>query len=379
MPKPNIFTLIGTRPEIIKMSPLLPLLDNCFCHTLIHSGQHYSFSMNGNFFEELSLREPDVCLEVGSHSPGTQTALILLKFEKLLLKGIPDAIIVQGDTNTALAGALASAKHREKGVKLIHVEAGTRSHNKWQPEELNRKIVDQLSDLLLVPHEKDLENLEQEGITDSKIVVTGNTVIESCMRISKLIDGTDICRDYGIERGKYTVSTFHRQENVDDAKKLQSICKAIKEISNEYSVIVPLHPRTKKMLGEFGITLSGKKLKVIAPVGYRDMIALLKNSRFCLTDSGGIVEESAILKIPGLILREETEHRQYIEIGMHRLVSTVAENIVKESKILIEDDEEYASRKKCTVAIKSFISRTILGEIVDFLDECPSKKNEHAV
>lgn len=364
----RIITIIGTRPEIIKMSPVIPLLDDHFDHFLVHSGQHYSANMDSVFFEELSLRQPDKCLEVGSCSPGAQVARILERFESILLERMPDTVIVQGDTNTTLAGALAVAKHKQKGVRLVHVEAGMRSHNLSQPEELNRKLVDQMSDLLLVPSRNDLTNLRKEGLDHIIAKVTGNTVIESCLRMGRLIRDSEICDTYGLRRDDYVVATFHRQETVDDYNRLRVLCRAINVIGNEYDVILPLHPRTQKMIKHYGITFKADKLRIIDPVGYQDMIALLKNSRFCMTDSGGIVEEAAVLGVPGLILRSETEHMKYVRSGIHRLVAGDFKLIVEQARILMCDKKVYLERKAAAVPRPKSAAKTIVKEIRNLLE-----------
>ncbi len=228
----TVMTLIGTRPEIIKMSPLIPALDSEFRHILVHSGQHYSVSMDGVFFEELEIRNPDYNLGVGSSAPGQQTAGILDGFEKLILKFKPDIVIVHGDTNTTLAGALAASKYKSEGIKLAHVEAGARSFNINQPEEINRRIVDQVSDILFAPYYKDMENLIREGVDRDRIVVTkGNTVLESARRMAGLIDDSEILSRFDLLEKSFCIATFHRQETVDNMEKLGNICASIEEIA----------------------------------------------------------------------------------------------------------------------------------------------------
>jgi UDP-N-acetylglucosamine 2-epimerase (non-hydrolysing) len=363
----KIITMIGTRPEIIKMSPVIPLFDDHFEHVLVHSGQHYSANMDSIFFEELALRQPDECLDVGSCSPGAQVARILERFESILLARMPDAVVVQGDTNTTLAGALAVAKHKQKGIRLVHIEAGMRSHNLSQPEEINRRLVDQMSDLLLVPCRCDLPNLQKEGLNHVVAKVTGNTVIESCLRMGRLIRDSEICDTYGLQRNKYVVATFHRQETVDDCKRLRVLCQTIKEIGREYDVILPLHPRTQKMIQHYGVTFTAEKLRIIDPVGYQDMIALLKNARFCMTDSGGIVEEAAVLGVPGLILRSETEHMKYVTSGIHRLVAGDFKLILEQARTLMFDEEEYLQRKAAVVPKPKSPANRIVKEIYNLL------------
>jgi UDP-N-acetylglucosamine 2-epimerase (non-hydrolysing) len=342
MSAPTVMTLIGTRPEIIKMSPLIPRFDEEFNHILVHSGQHYSANMDAVFFEDLSLRRPDHMLEVGSHSPGEQTARILQKVEELLLQARPDALVVHGDTNTTLAGALAAAK--QPGVVLVHVEAGARSGNPKQAEEINRQIVDRVSDIHFVPYERDLQNLRNEGVPTTSAYVTGNTVLASCLRASKLDGAERFLQARGVQRGSYALATFHRQETVDERESLAAVCDALDETAEEVPVIAPLHPRTVKMMQQYGLVFTSPKVIVTEPVGYREMIAVLSNARFCLTDSGGLMEEAGVLGVPGLILRNETEHVRYIESGIHVLVGADREQIVRQGRVLVRNDREHGRR-----------------------------------
>lgn len=341
MGRPRLMTLIGTRPEIVKMSPLIPRFDEEFDHILVHSGQHYSANMDAVFFEDLELRRPDHMLEVGSHPPGKQTALILAAVEGLLAELGPVALVVHGDTNTTLAGGLAAAKRST--TALVHVEAGARSGNPKQAEEINRQIVDRVTDIHFVPYERDLKNLQAEGIPTDRAYVTGNTVIASCLRASTLDGAERILDSHGIAAGRYALATYHRQEAVDDAATLRGICAAIDEVSKRLPVILPLHPRTRKMMEQYGISFASAAVTVTEPVGYRQMIALLSNARFCLTDSGGLMEEAGVLRVPGLILRRETEHVRYVESGIHALVGTDFDTISHEAERL-SDDAEHRDR-----------------------------------
>lgn len=365
----KIVTLIGTRPEIIKMSPIIPLLDEHFDSILVHSGQHYSSNLDKIFFKELNLKKPDFSIDVGSHPPGSQTAKILTSFEKLLFDLSPDAVIVHGDTNTTLAGALAVAKLKNSGMKLIHIEACVRSFDENQAEEINRKLVDQVSDLLFAPFENDKLNGEREGINGSKIFVTnGNSVVESSLRTAKLLNDKEVCESYRVNIGEFAIATFHRQETVDDAASLKNVCDAINQISTKIPVIIPLHPRTSKMIEQYNLELTGENVRIFDPIGYKDMIGLLKNCRFCMTDSGGIQEEAAVLNIPALILRLKTEHIRYIESGMHLLVGTDKNTIIEEALKIIDDESEYAMRKTVKNSIPTNVSLKIIEEIKRFLN-----------
>lgn len=364
----KILTLIGTRPEIIKMSPLIPELDNVFEHLLVDSGQHYSPRMHAIFFQELQLRQPDFFLKVGSHLPGEQVALILERFDEILTSVRPNAVIVQGDTNTALAGALAVSKHWGSGIRLIHVEAGTRSFISDQPEEINRKIVDRLSDLLFAPYADDCENLLKEGIDTERIKVVGNTVVDGCRRIAATLNETSESSKYGLQSGAYILVTFHRQETVDEESRLREVCGAILEISSSIPVIVPLHPRTKKMLLHWKMDFKAPGLVTVDPLGYGSAVSLLRDSRFCITDSGGVQEEAAVLGIPVLVLRENTEHKRYVEAGMHRIVGTNRHRILKEARLLLQDPKEYMNRKQSRISFIPNTTARIIKEIKAFLD-----------
>ena len=360
----TIVTLIGTRPEIIKMSPLIPRLDDTFKQILVHSGQHYTPNMDEVFFHELNLRQPDFNLKSGSGYPGEQTAKIITGFEEILLSILPDAVIVHGDTNTTLAGALASAKHKDKSISLFHVEAGVRSFNFIQPEEINRRLVDQVSDLLFAPFENDGDNLINEGIPKEKIVITqGNTIIESAARTAKLIDDGEIMKKFDVKQKGYSLATFHRQETVDIKARLIHICRAIEDIAAFIPVIIPLHPRTRKMMKEFGIDFHNENIILYEPLGYLDLIGLVKNSSFIMTDSGGIQEEAAVLNIPALVLRNETEHIRYIKSGQHVLTGTVRENIVTHARKLVDPDYKRVTQE----SINSNVTNIIIDKIESYL------------
>jgi len=366
--KNKIITIIGTRPEIIKMSALLPLLDREYHHILVHSGQHYSINMDKIFFKDLKLRAPDICLEVGTKSPALQLAEMIAKLDKIISQENPSAVIVHGDTNTTLAGALATVKNKSKLIKLIHVEAGYRSFNEKQTEEINRQLVDHIGDLLFVANNKELDNIKNEGINLKKTIVTGNTVIDSCLRMSQLVSDQRVLSKYKLQKEAYILMTFHRQETVDDKEKLKNLCHAVKELASTYPVVLPLHPRTVKMLAQFNLRIEGEKLILIEPVGYKEMIGLLKYCRFCLTDSGGLQEEAAVLGIPCLILREETEHTLYVGCGINKLVSTDAARIIKEAKRLIKNQKEYLKRKNKRPKVKKNTQLIIMAQIKKILN-----------
>jgi UDP-N-acetylglucosamine 2-epimerase (non-hydrolysing) len=337
----TILSVVGTRPEIIKMAPLLPRLDELGHHVIVHSGQHYSPEMAYRFFAELELRPPDYDLGIGSRLPAAQVGAIATNVEAIITESRPDLVIVQGDTNTTLGGALAAAKQRSVGLRLAHVEAGARSHNDRQPEELNRMLVDRMSDLLLTATHVDAENLFNEGTPRERVVVTGNTVVESCTRMAALVNGE---APDGLSASNYAVATIHRQETVDDPVVLRNVWNALSKVAALLPVVLPLHPRTAKRLEAAGLPTSVPGIDLRDPMGYREMITFLKSARLCLTDSGGLQEEAAVLGVPALVLREFTEHQRYVDCGVHRLLGYSSELIVSEARALMDQPTWTARR-----------------------------------
>lgn len=310
----KIATIIGTRPEIIKTAPLIPLLDSEFEHTLVFTGQHYSDSMKENFFNQLSLRRPDIDLEIRSSSYSD----LLPPLKKVFTKELRDTeyIIVYGDTNSTLSAALSAIRFKKK---LIHIEAGLRSFDVRMWEELVRVLVDHLSDLLFTPTELSSLFLEREGIVENKFIV-GNTVVDAIKRYRKTAEkNSDILNKLNLNGNDYVLLTLHRAENVDDPEKLRKIFFGLSKIP--YNIIFPVHPRTSRRINEFGIGFPSN-IKCIEPVGYLDMIVLLKNSRFVLTDSGGLQEEAITLGVPCITLRETTERWETVNLGANFLAGS---------------------------------------------------------
>eukprot|EP01047_Picozoa_sp_COSAG01_P015178 COSAG01_NODE_755_length_13819_cov_130.671939_2_plen_375_part_00 len=367
--KKTVITFIGTRPEIIKMSTLLPKLDVVFNHIVIYSGQHYSRNLESIFFEELKLRFPDHVFEISKLDSLTQVTEMMKQLNNLLNKYSPDAVIVHGDTNTAFAGAITVKKWNEK-IKLIHVESGGRSFNIKQPEELNRVMIDRLSDLLLASNQVDYNNLIKENIDSSKVKNNCNTIIDCCFKALSLVDSNlQLLDTLDLVEKKFLLSTFHRQESVDNKQKLTRLVRSINEIAKYYKVVIPLHPRTKIRVEEFRLSFD-HNVKIIDPIGYLDLLTLLKKSRFCLTDSGGLQEEAMVAKIPALILREETELMQYVDSGFHSLVGTSFEKITKHALELIENDDAY--NKRLNILIK--YSKNTTNKIMNYIEEKVNEK-----
>lgn len=288
---------------------------------ILHTGQHYSYEMDRIFFDQLKLPEVKYKLNVGSGFHGKQTGKMLAEIEEILIKDRPDIVLVQGDTNTVLAGALAASKLH---IKVGHVEAGLRSFDRAMPEETNRVVTDHISDYLFAPTETSKNYLLNEGIPDEKIFVTGNTVVDSAhqnLEISK--KSCNVLEELELREKEYFIITAHRAENVDDKKRLNGILKGLSQIYEELKlpVIFPAHPRTVKMIKEFRFEVP-EGTRLIEPLGYLEFLQLLNGAKLILTDSGGVQEESCILKVPCVTLRDNTERPETIDVGANIIAGT---------------------------------------------------------
>ncbi len=311
----KIAIILGTRPEIIKMSPIIrECAKRGLDHYILHTGQHYSYEMDRIFFEQLQLPEAKYNLDVGSGLHGEQTGKMLAGIEQILLKDAPDVVLVQGDTNTVLAGALAASKLH---IKIGHVEAGLRSFDRNMPEEINRIMADHISDYLFAPTENSKQYLLNEGIPQEKIFVTGNTVVDAVyqnLEISK--QKVDALKDMNLQEKGYFLITVHRAENTDNRERLSGILDGFRQIYEEFSlpIIFPAHPRTVKMMHEFGLQIP-EGVRITDPVGYLEFLQLESSARLILTDSGGLQEEACILGVPCVTLRDNTERPETVEVS----------------------------------------------------------------
>jgi UDP-N-acetylglucosamine 2-epimerase (non-hydrolysing) len=290
--------------------------------------------MDRIFFDELKLPLPKYHLDVGSGSHGHQTGKMLAGIEDILTNEKPGIVYVQGDTNTVLSGALAASKLQ---IKIGHVEAGLRSFDRSMPEETNRVIVDHISDLLFAPTEHARELLLKEGIAESKIFVTGNTVVDAVFENLKIAESSSILEKLGIVSKSYMLSTIHRQENTDDRNRLAEIFRGLGLVSLEFHmpIIMPLHPRTRKMLVEFAIEVPAG-VKIIEPLGFMDFLKAESNARLVLTDSGGVQEECCILGVPCVTIRENTERPETVEVGANVIAGFEHERILKAARTMFE-------------------------------------------
>jgi len=336
----RVAVVLGTRPEIIKMSPIIREFERRgLDYFILHTGQHYSYNLDQVFFDQFNLPRPKYNLEVGSGTHAEETGRMLIGIERVLLREKPDVVLVEGDTNTVLAGALAAVK---LGIAVGHVEAGLRSFDREMPEEINRVLTDHISDFLFAPTEKARENLLREGISDDKIFVTGNTIVDAVFQNLKLInEQSNILNDLGVVDGEYFLVTVHRQENVDNKERFRGILEGLRLVRKEFGfpVIYPIHPRAEKRMKEFD--LSAEDLTLIDPVDYLSFLYLESRARLILTDSGGIQEEACILRVPCVTLRYSTERPETIEVGANVLAGTNPVEIVEKVKFMLDRKREW--------------------------------------
>jgi UDP-N-acetylglucosamine 2-epimerase (non-hydrolysing) len=284
---------------------------------LVHTGQHYDQKMSDIFFQELGIPAPHINLGIGSGSHALQTANVMCKFEEVCLAQAPDWVVVVGDVNSTMACTLVCAK---LGIKVAHVEAGLRSYDRTMPEEINRIVTDALADLLLTPSSDADENLKREGVAESKIKLVGNVMIDTLAANLAKAESSSIMKDLGLQSKSFAYVTLHRPSNVDDKDSLSEIVINLNKLAKRLPVVFPMHPRTRKMLEQFGILPAGNgTFKVLEPIGYYDSICLTQNARLILTDSGGLQEESTFFKTPCLTLRPNTERPVTITFGSNRL------------------------------------------------------------
>lgn len=324
----QILHVVGARPNFMKAAPLLRVLrSRGIGQVLVHTGQHYSANMSEVFFTQLAIPAPDVNLEVGSGSHASQTAEVMVRLEPVVLDLKPDIVLVYGDVNSTVAAALVCSKI---GVPVGHVEAGLRSFDRTMPEEINRLITDQISDLLFTPSADADVNLQREGISADKIHRVGNIMIDSLVQ---LLPASRQCAKNGFPE-RYALVTLHRPSNVDDDQALRNILEALLEINEELPIVFPVHPRTRKRIADFGIDVSA--LHLMDPTPYIEFLALQSRATVVVTDSGGIQEETTFLQIPCLTLRDNTERPITITVGTNVLVGNDNRKLRQEMTKILE-------------------------------------------
>jgi len=332
----KIAIVLGTRPEIIKMSPVIrECARRGLDYFVLHTGQHYSHNLDRIFFEELELPMPRYNLNVGSGTHAQETGRMLIGIEELLKREKPDVVLVQGDTNTVLAGALAASKLH---IAVGHVEAGLRSYDRQMPEELNRVLTDHISDYLFAPTKKAEQNLLREGIDAHSISITGNTVVDALFQSHEISKrSSQVLDTLGLKAGQYILLTAHREENVDSPQRFEGIMSGLALVHDQLDlpIIYPVHPRAEKKVHEFGLDVPSG-VEMVATVGFLDFLQLESGARLILTDSGGVQEESCILGVPCITLRENTERPETVEVGSNVLAGTHPESIVEAVKEMLD-------------------------------------------
>lgn len=329
MTEPHVAIVLGTRPEIIKFSPIIRECERRgLSFTLIHTGQHYSESLDTVFFDQLDLPTPGHHLGVGSGTHGEQTAEMLAGIEELVIEESPSVVLVQGDTNSTLAGAIATSK---LDAELGHVEAGLRSFDERMPEETNRVLTDHAADYLFAPTETAVSHLREEGIDDSKIFETGNTIVDAVEQNGELAaERSSILSDLHVVSDEYVLLTAHRAENVDDATTFSNILEGTARIGDRLDspIVYPIHPRARERIEEFGISVPDE-IELIEPLDFLDFLHLEANARVIVTDSGGVQEESCILGTPCVTVRDSTERPETVQVGANQVVGTDSNAILE--------------------------------------------------
>ena len=331
--------VVGARPNFMKIAPILRAIDRhnaslgneSIKPILVHTGQHYDYEMSRVFFEDLDLPEPDIYLGVGSGTHAEQTSKTMVAFEKALLQERPDLVVVVGDVNSTLAAALAAAKLM---IPVAHVEAGLRSYDKTMPEEINRVLTDQIADLLFSPSQTDSENLLREGIVRSKIHFVGNVMVDSLLYNLDRARDRRIASRLGLEKDWYALVTLHRPANVDNRERFLALLKSLQDIASRIPVVFPVHPRTRKNIETFklgDVLVDNANIRLIEPLGYLDFLNLMMHSKLVMTDSGGVQEETTVLNVPCLTLRNATEWKITVTHGTNTVVENANHRFVEEA------------------------------------------------
>jgi UDP-N-acetylglucosamine 2-epimerase (non-hydrolysing) len=344
----KVMTCVGTRPNFIKITRL----NECFAkydnveHKILHTGQHFDRNMSEVFFEQLQIPKPNYYLNASGRTQIEVIADIMVKFEAVIMEWKPDWVLVPGDVNSSLACALVASRN---GIRVAHIESGLRSFDRSMPEEINRILIDDLSDLFFITEQSGWDNLIKEGRSNEKMIFTGNTMIDSLVKFTPQIDDSQILSKLGVEKNNYALLTFHRPGNVDCSFSLKVLLSVVMKIADKTKVVFPVHPRTLKNAEKFGLQylLNHENILTTDPMGYIDFLCAVKNSALILTDSGGVQEETTFLQVPCLTIRPNTERPVTIEVGTNQLIN------LDENEILQKVNEILSGNYK-TGAIPKF-------------------------
>jgi UDP-N-acetylglucosamine 2-epimerase (non-hydrolysing) len=356
----KVLTIFGTRPEIIRLSLVMSLLDQHSQHVTVHTGQNYDESLSDVFLRDLQVRTPDYHLGVRSASFGEQVGLILSKTDEILEKEKPEKILILGDTNSALTAIVAA----RRGIPVFHMEAGNRCYDDRVPEEVNRRIIDHSSRFLLPYTERSKENLVREGIERDRIFITGNPINEVLLNFNEQIESSEAMENLGVGKYEYFLVTLHRSENVDLPERLEKILRGFQLVAEKFDkpMLVSLHPRTASKLEKFGIKPNTDKIKLLNPLGFFDFVKLEKNALAVLTDSGTVQEECSIFGVPNVTVRDVTERPETIEAGSNILSGADSEQILKAVEIAVSQPANWiAPREYMVESVSQTVLKIILG------------------
>ena len=357
----RVMTILGTRPEIIRLSQLIPILDANSEHCLVHTGQNFTSELSDNFFGELRLRSPDVNLGVRASSFGEQAAQILSAVERLILERKPERLLILGDTNSGLSAVVA----RRLGIPVFHMEAGNRCYDDRVPEEVNRRIIDNCSSVLLPYTARSKENLEREGFPGAQIHVTGNPIFEVIEVFEAEIDSSDILMRLGLQPQKFFLVTAHRAENVDDEMRFRLLLDALRRLSAEYQfpVVVSLHPRSRSRAEAHGLDLEAvPEIRFESPFSFREFVRLEKTAFCVLTDSGTVQEETCILKVPSVTIRDTTERPETLDCGSTILSGMDPDRIQRAVKLVTATRPQWSPPTEYTMrGVAATVARIVLG------------------
>lgn len=361
----KVSIILGTRPELIKMQPIIEEIKKreSFECMFTHTGQHYDLGMSDVFIRELELPEPDTFLNVRSGSQGYQTARIIARCERVLRRERPEIVLVEGDTNSALGASIAASKLK---IRIGHVEAGCRSFDKNMPEEINRVLIADLASINFAPTQTCVKNLLNEGIPQKQVYLTGHPIVDLLHKMHDKIREATL-RKFQLRQQSYYLVTLHREENINDKAQLRNVLNGLSVLAKETPIIFPMHPHTSKLVKRFRMESQTRNMTVIEPVSYFESLSLIKYARMVLTDSGGIQQEAAILKVPCITLRATTEWIETVKCGINFLASS-KEEIIAMTKLVEKRHENIVNRFRLTRGI--FGEPPISTKIIDILEGC---------
>ncbi|MCK5133668.1 MAG: UDP-N-acetylglucosamine 2-epimerase (non-hydrolyzing) [Candidatus Sabulitectum sp.] len=360
----RVVTVLGTRPEIIRLSTVIPKLDEAVDHILVHTGQNYDNKLSDIFFEDLGVRTPDIYLGVDTSSFGVQIGQIITGCEKVFSEKKPDAVLILGDTNSGLSAFVA----KRMGIPVYHMEAGNRCYDDRVPEEVNRRVIDHSSSILMPYTNRSKENLVAEGIPSRRIYVTGNPIFEVLNHFEDKIDSSTAMNSYGVVKGEYFLATLHRAENVDIPERLEGFAKALEMVRSKFNLpmIVSTHPRTRNKLNSFALEKKLGNVKYMEPMGFFDFVNLEKNAKCVLSDSGTVQEECCIFKVPTVTLRDVTERPETIDCGSNVLAGGNPDKILELTELVTSSSPSWDPPSEYLAPdVSSTVVRIVTGYLHD--------------